>query len=500
MPRLTRAPGGCAVLATALAVASSLTACKRRHVSPASPVTSSSAHAGPSATIAEEAAPRGPLRFLVVGGGATPESTEVSLEQDVELVSKTLPGPGAVLFAGGTRSKSVRELDPSPRGDPVLAEVGDLFAPRPGRTSRYRSPKLEAGRATLDAVEVRLREEFAGGEGPFLLYVAAHGDQGSTAKENSIALWGGRSLTVARLAELADLSVRPFRLVATSCYSGGFAELAFNHADEKQGPSGRKRCGLFAGTADRQTSGCDANPDRRAQESYGLHFIHALSRTDRAGRPLEPGDVDFDHDGAVGLLDAHTRATIAAVSLDVPTTTSERWLRSVEKTSAPPDVALLPEAAAVVERLGAALGLRDEAAVEKRWAELEAELDDLSDDLDHANDDVDDASAELSAALLENWPVLDDPYHPAFSSTFAENHGAIAKMLDHSAEAERLAAARKVADAADDAMGEKEVLEARLLRLKRAWETLHLGSALLHESGPAKERFAELLACERGAP
>lgn len=443
---------------------------------------------------------KGPLRFLVVGGGATPESTEVSLEQDVDLVRQTLPGPGAVLFAGGSSSKSVRELDPSPRGDSVLAEVGELFSPRVGRTSRYRAPRLHAERATLSAVEGRLRAELAEGENPFLLYVAAHGDQGSTARENSIALWGGRALTVARLAELSDVSPRPFRLVATSCYSGGFAELAWSHADEKEGASARKRCGLFAGTWDRQTSGCDANPDRRAQESYGLHFIHALGRTDRTGSSLAPADVDFDHDGTVGLLDAHTRARIAAVSLDVPTTTSERYLRAVEKTSAPPDLMLLPEDGAVVERLGAALGLREEPAVDKRWTELETELDDLSNDLDRANDDVDDAAAELSAALLERWPVLDDPYHPEFSSTFAENRGAIAKLLDHSPEAKRLSDARRVADAADDAMSEKEVLEARLLRLKRAWETLHLGSALLHRSGAEKDHYAALLACERAAP
>ena len=64
---------------------------------------------------------------------------------------------------------------------------------------------------------------------------------------------------------------------------------------------GRKRCGLFAGTWDRQTSGCDANPDRKAQESYGLHFIHALSRTERTGAPLADALIDFDHDGVVGL-------------------------------------------------------------------------------------------------------------------------------------------------------------------------------------------------------
>ena len=105
--------------------------------------------------------------------------------------------------------------------------------------------------------------------------------------------------------------------------------VAFETADESRGPSHTPRCGLFAGTWDRETSGCDANPDRRAQESYGLHFLHALAGKDRSGNALEPKRIDFDHDGKIGLLEAHARARIAAMSLDVPTTTSERFLRSV---------------------------------------------------------------------------------------------------------------------------------------------------------------------------
>src|SRR4051812_10377583 len=50
--------------------------------------------------------PEGPLRYLLIGGGATPESTEVSLEQDITLVQRTLSGPGRVLFAGGKDSLS----------------------------------------------------------------------------------------------------------------------------------------------------------------------------------------------------------------------------------------------------------------------------------------------------------------------------------------------------------------------------------------------------------
>jgi hypothetical protein len=443
----------------------------------------------------------GPLRYLLVGGGATPESTEVSLEQDIDRMRRTLPPPGEILFAGGTGSRSVRELDPGVARDNLLTELGELFHPRSGRTSKYRPPRFTAGRSSQENLEERLG--FALDEAtavPLLLYIATHGDQGETPRGNSVALWAGRTLTVERLASLLDGHARPVRMVITSCFSGGFAELAFAHADEHAGPSRETRCGLFAGTWDRETSGCDANPDRRAQESYGLHFVHALAGTDRGGATI---DVDFDRDGKVGLLDAHTRATIAAVSLDVPTTTSERWLRSVERVAAPIDAATrkaMPEAAAVVAELGAALSLPDEASVERRWTDLDRDLDDLDGRVERAENTLGASDAALGARLLERWPVLDDPFHPAFAGTLSEGRDAIREVLEESAEAKARDEAQDELESLDADLSRLEVEEARVLRLKRAYETLHKAAALRRHGGKNAARYEALLACERGTP
>jgi len=445
--------------------------------------------------------PSGPLRFVAVGGGATPESTEISLEQDIELVAGTLPSPGAVLFAGGSGSLSVREEDPKPHGDGVLLALGQLFHPRVGRQSRYEAVRLDAARASMDNVEQTLGAALSSGQGPLLLYIAAHGDQGEKARDNAVALWGGQPLTVARLSELAEQhAARPLRLVVTSCFSGGFGELAFEHADEHRGPSRTLRCGVFAGTWDRETSGCDPNPDRKEQESYGLHFIHALAGKDRDGRALATDLVDFDRDGTIGLLDAHTRARIAAASLDVPTTTSERYLRSVEHDGAPIDRKVLPEDAAVVDQLGGALSLRDEASVEKRWHDLDARMNRLDDALADAQRALAVKESELGSRLLERWPVLDDAYHPDFDAAFRRNRSAIEDILTRSPEARARATAREAVNGADDELSGLEVEEARLLRLRRAYETLHLASALVHKGGAAARFYQALLACERAAP
>lgn len=463
-------------------------------------VTSSAAQASPPLPDHDPEPPQTALRYLAIGGGATPESTEVSIEQDIELLEHTLKGPGATLFAGGPDSRSVREADAEAQPDALLAGLGELFNPRAGRTSRYRRPKIGIGRATPANVEKWLSTVVSVGSDPLLVYVASHGDQGAAPRDNVIVLWGGGSMTAARFADLTEDAKRPVRLVATSCFSGGFAEIAFARGDEHAGATRAPRCGLFAGPWDRQTSGCDANPDRRAQESYGIHFIHALSREDRAGRPLAPAEIDFDQDGTVSLLEAHTRARIASASLDVPTTTSERWLRFAEHGKAAFGPKLLPEEQAVVEQLGRALELTDEAAVTKRAAELEARLDALDRELDEAQKRLDDETASLSSRLLERWPVLDDAYHPEFSSVIQRDRASILMELTRSSAATRRGEALRRVESLEDQQDGIDVEEARVTRLVRAYETLHAAAALERRGGDEWRRYQALLACERGEP
>jgi hypothetical protein len=438
--------------------------------------------------------------WLAIGGGPAPESTEVSLEQDIELARQTFPGQGLVLFAGGSASLSVRELDDDARGDRLLVALGDLFSPRHGRASRYRRPRLRADRATVENVEARLDWALSSGASPLLVYIAAHGDRGQRPRDNLVALWGNRALTVADLSQVHARHQRPLRVVMTSCFSGGFAELAFEGADEERGPSRVLRCGLFAGPWDRQTSGCDANPDRRAQDSYGIHFLHALRKEDRTGTPVGAEELDFDGDGAVGLLDAHTRARIAAASFDVPTTTSDRFLRKVERGSSAIDGKILPEEAAVVKKLGENLSLPTERAVTSRWEELDQKLRELDKRLEQTDDAVAETEAALGARLLERWPVLDDPYHPDFARVLEASRDAITEVLEGSVEASKRDEAQRAGNSVE---GERETLEleeARVLRLKRAYETQHLAAALARRGGHDLERYRALLACERAAP
>jgi hypothetical protein len=69
---------------------------------------------------------------------------------------------------------------------------------------------------------------------------------------------------------------------------------------------------------------------------------------------------------------------------------------------------------AVVERLGAALGLSDEPAARFRRTALRKEIDALEDQVTNADAQVDEDTDVVRAALLQRWPMLDDPLHPDF--------------------------------------------------------------------------------------
>jgi hypothetical protein len=438
-------------------------------------------------------------RYLAIGGGSTPEYTEVSLEQDMLLARRVLPGPGLMFFAGGADAVSVRSTNPLADATSILARLGDLFAPRAGRQSQYRRTTLPAAPASFANIDQALVRALATGKDPLLVYVAAHGEQGERARDNFVDLWGGDMLTVSHVAEVHEAHPRPLRMLVASCYSGGFGDLAIANADPAKGPSRAPRCGVFAGPWDRQTSGCDPNPDRGAQEGYSVHVLHALLGQDRNGKPLQSAEIDFNGDGKVGLLEAHTRARIASTSIDVPTTTSERYLREVEHRRGNPNQAGLglAEDAAVIAQLGKRLGLPTRARAEQRWRELSAKLDALDERLDAADALRERAVSKLSRELLGRWPVLDDPYHGEFSAIVQRNAKAINALLDDSPEAQELSQADQQVDAIDEQLRELEPQEAQVLRLLRAYETMSLAAALKARGGPNYQYYRQLLECER---
>lgn len=444
---------------------------------------------------------------IVVGGGPTPDSNQISLEEDVRLATETFGERAVALFAGGPGTRSVQVADLEPRGDTLVVELGELLSPRGGRDAHYRETSLSLhGAATLTQLESLLELALEQRGGPLTVYVAGHGEGGEGPLDSRTLFWGGDALDAVALAEWLDARTpaRPVRFVVTSCFSGGLGEIAFEAADRTRGASAQDRCGLFATSWDEEASGCDPDPERAHHDGFGVHFLLALRGHARDGADRRD-TIDLDDDGAIGLYEALTHARIASRSIDIPTTTSEIYLRVV----APPvgDLAtpaaepvVLPEQEAVVDALLAAMGLAGRGELDARLDETRARKAEHDVALSEVSAETDARYFALAAEMLSRWPVLDDPFHPDFVSTIERERGAIERYLATSPTVQRYVEA----DDELSAMGSVDLamrLELSLLRrLEQAYETIELATRLRAQGGPEWERYQALRACEWSAP
>ena len=305
-------------------------------------------------------------------------------------------------------------------------------------------------------------------------------------------------MSVADLGEVLDAARRPVRLVVTTCFSGGFGELAFHDTTPARGAARTDRCGLFAAPWDLEATGCDPNPDRAAQEGYGLHFLNALRGRDRDGAALSMNALDVDADGSVSLLEAHTRARLASESADVPTTTSERWLRATAPDAGRMLSVQLPEddhvIAVLAERLGLSTSDREALA---NLESLERKIDAEQVAVGEASRDEDLAYRRAAASLLARWPVLDDPWHPDFAETLQRDAAAIEAHLERSEAYADYLAARGKTDDAQRAVWDLRLEAAPVERLVRAQENRALAGRLKAKGGRDWAHYQTLLTCER---
>ena len=97
-------------------------------------------------------------------------------------------------------------------------------------------------------------------------------------------------------------------------------------------------------------------------------------------------------------------------------------------------------------------------------------------------------------------PCPDDPFHPDFEPSFENNRRAIESALTSSPEARARAHAQEQTRVLYEQLHVLQLEEARVLRVRRAYDSLHRATALLRRGGPAAKYYASLLACERAAP
>lgn len=443
-----------------------------------------------------------PIAWIAVGGGADPASTQLSLEEDVQIAAQTFAGEGITLFAGGPDAMSVQfQVEKDPKD--LSAALGEILDPRDGRGARYRRPQLPGSlAATPENFDRAMSSAVLTGETPLVILIATHGERGDTPRQNRIVLWGEYSIDAAGLAESLD-AAKPARtviVVNAACYGGGFAEFAFTDAYPQSGPPTSLRCGLFASTEDEVASGCDPNPTRRDDEGYARYVLRALTGRDHRGGALRNEQIDFDGNGKVSLLEAHTRARIATRSFDIPTSTSERWLREFAPKEGTSAHASLPEERAVIAALGRTLNVDDAPSARSHLDSVQAGFEEEEEAAREIEDELNDAAADLRIAILSRWPLLDDPWHPEFAKEFRRNRGKITRFLAKDPKATEYRRLRDAFYAQAAVADERHVDLAVARRLVRAYETVDLAERLKAAGGKAWEHYEKLLACERTEP
>ncbi|MCA2962023.1 MAG: hypothetical protein IOD12_17365 [Silvanigrellales bacterium] len=278
---------------------------------------------------------------VVVGGGSSPASSAVALEQNIldykadlaalPINAATRAAQHVFLFGAGSDKA---QLDVAEAQANISAEAL-LFArlvqgPTIDARLAFRHNRIEAldsaatREGVVQALEAQVRRASTGHQGRF--YFTGHGLSGGPRhapfSQNKIALWDGtldvRSFT-RLLSPLPDQGA--YQIVMPQCYSGGFAHVLWEGADPKSGRFRPGRCGFFAQTAERLSAGC--SPDLARRDEYSVSFFAALRGSDLAGRPV---DADFDNDGRISSREAHGWVVATLASIDVPLSTSDAWL------------------------------------------------------------------------------------------------------------------------------------------------------------------------------
>jgi hypothetical protein len=459
------------------------------------------------------------LDWLVIGGGSDPLSNQISIMYDAKQAAEAFAGHGLTLFASGKNSQvALEQRDPPPERLPLQTHVSMELARllgAPGALGLTYQPSqllidapatrehvLDALRSAVDADQHADSKDT-----PLLVFTAGHGERGSLPRQNSLTLWGGWSLDAQDLAEVLEAPehARPTRFVITACYGGGFAELAFLGADPTRGPRAPDHCGFFAAPADDESSGCDPNPDRRSHESYAVQFLAGLRGLDRQNAD-RLSEIDVDRDQRVSLLEAHAFARIQSRSIDIPNTTSERYLREYtlpfESAHAArnDEPASDPEERSVISALSAELELETERAAREKLRELDGILAQTGEQVDDAQHTADDSFYALRIALLERWPLLDHAWDPRAGALLDSEAPDILELLTESELSQSNALAARELNEALAQQDSVRVARARVLRLVRAFETLRLASALKRRGGQRYAHYEALRRCERFVP
>ena len=284
-----------------------------------------------------------PLRTLIISGGPDFEYNQYAIESNARYVEGLTDKSSwrRVYFADGkpnSRTISAYENSPGFRARRALAWILDEDLPEDKIVAQASTLKNIDGASTKLGV-ARVFREFvapAPGERGFL-YFTGHGSAGGTSfrpdyDNTTFALWNDEDISTREVARAVGSwpAKNPLFVVMVQCHSGGFANLIFQDGNPRQPLLDRDIAGFFSSTGQRPAAGCTSEVNERDYQDFTTHFFAALSGVSRDGRKIS--GADYDRNGAVSGSEAFAWANLNDLSIDVPITTSDAYLRSIFAT------------------------------------------------------------------------------------------------------------------------------------------------------------------------
>jgi hypothetical protein len=467
--------------------------------------------------------------FLTIGGGYSPQGNQVSLERNVlfyqKLLAQERPDVAVhdIFFSDGNdpgRDLQFSNIDAVPNANWLMAE---LLGSQDAIDLEYRSHEVPGVRA--DASEENLKAWFdqvgstlQSGD-RIILYVTAHGGRSRDRKRpfnTRLMLWNNDAVSASELADMIDglPSGVGVVMVMVQCYSGGFAHLIFDGADEGKGVVARDCCGFFATVHDRAAAGCTADIDEENYQEYSSSFWEAIGGRSRAGAAVAPPD--YDTDGEVSFAEAHAYVILSSNTIDIPTKTSGAFLRAHSKLRSRDDPELLSAncrydyllrkanraEAAVLEGLSAELGLTGQArarAARRLAEEIEEQRKELAEEISEKDDLRDDLKDEIADALKGRWPELENLLSSTATSLLTSRAAEFEQQVESHAKYDDYSQLSDEIAALEEERFELERRWVKCQRLVRVLENVALARNLPCVASPdIVRRYERLVAAEEG--
>ncbi len=445
--------------------------------------------------------------WVAIGGGSSPANNEISMEDDLLLFRQVFdPQRGTMLYSGGPHTRTVRVLG-TRRPDPVRSTLAWLMSDNGANFGSFRATRLRGIHAASvsNVLKALTHANQTSTGGPTTVFVATHGDRGASPWDTGIALWGNDILTVADLAQFLSNQHQapPQQWIVNSCYAGGFAELMFDDVGQERTPSQGPRCGVYATTWDRESTGCDPNPDRNAHHTYGRYLLEALRGHDVDGH-VRTSDIDLDGNGQIGLAEAHAYVRLTLPTRDVPTSSSDRFLR-IHASHEDDDTLSVGELEEnwLIQHMVRRLNLDRVHAyhqAKEQLAMLKKQIVQNENKYEQLAEEEKALASHAASVILNRWPMLENPWDPDFENTLRNHRLLIAQTISREDSVRSGVTLRHEMSKVEENIHALHVRAAPYERLTQALESIRLAGNLQTSNPSAWRSYQEILACERMVP